>query len=62
MKTKLFIVAIVVATIATFGFTKSKQTNEAQCHYGYCGAIKNDGMPCHNCAQQGSYYCWSHGR
>ena len=30
------------------------------CQYGRCARIKDDGKQCKNCAQQDSYYCWSH--
>ena len=30
------------------------------CQYGRCMKIKDDGKQCKNCAQQDSYYCWSH--
>ena len=38
---------------------KEKSEN-LECQYGQCSKIKDDGYRCRNCAQQGSYYCWSH--
>ncbi len=33
-----------------------------RCKYGRCIKIKSNGYQCKNCAQQYSYYCWSHNR
>lgn len=38
----------------------SQEIENSACNYGRCSKIKKDGYQCKNCAQQGSYYCWSH--
>jgi hypothetical protein len=39
---------------------RSESDAACECNYGRCSKIKADGYQCKNCAQQGSYYCWSH--
>ncbi len=60
MKSKLLIIAFSLGAIGLFGFVNSEKQKEDYCHYGQCSAVKKDGYSCRNCAQQGSYYCWSH--
>ena len=36
------------------------KTENLECKYGQCSKIKADGYRCRNCAQEDSYYCWSH--
>ncbi len=56
----LFIVAgsmFVFAQTQTANIQKAELNN---CNHGQCSAIKKNGYRCGNCAQKGSYYCWSH--
>lgn len=60
---KLLINTSFTLTAVSFltSFTNSeKVSQERNCQYGQCIKIKKDGYQCRNCAQQGSYYCWSH--
>lgn len=60
---KLLIITSFTLTAVSFltSFTNSeKVSQDRNCQYGQCIKIKKDGDQCRNCAQQGSYYCWSH--
>lgn len=60
---KLLIITSFTLTALGFltSFTNSENiSQERNCRYGQCIKIKKDGYQCRNCAQQGSYYCWSH--
>jgi hypothetical protein len=55
-----------IAVVSMFVFTQTHTTNtqEAElstCNHGQCSAVKKNGYQCGNCAQKGSWYCWSHG-
>lgn len=60
---KLLIITSFTLTALSFltSFTNSEKiSQEKNCQYVQCIKIKKDGYQCRNCAQQGSYYCWSH--
>ncbi len=45
---------------ATSSDIKVKSGDDCYCNYGRCSYIKSNGEQCKNCAQEGSYYCWTH--
>lgn len=49
-----------VGSLTAFVKSKPEIQNDQNCQYGRCQKIKADGYQCKNCAQQGSFYCWSH--
>jgi hypothetical protein len=65
MKKLLIIGAFGASMLSLMAFKEIEQasnekTADAECKYGQCVKIKSDGYRCRNCAQQNSYYCWSH--
>ena len=62
---KLFLISaisLLTGTLTAFTFkVKSESEKDCfECKYGRCTKIKSDGNRCGNCAQEGSYLCWSH--
>lgn len=55
------LVALVGTGVLLFTAFKAEASDEG-CTYGRCGYLKSDYTQCGNCAQQYSYYCWSHNR
>lgn len=56
-------IGLSLTALTAFTQVKSNQKTVEQindCTYGQCSKIKADGYQCKNCAQKGSYYCWSH--
>jgi hypothetical protein len=65
MKKLIVVGLIVTGGLLAFSFTNNTKVNvdseNVDCNYGQCSATsKSTGERCRNCAQQGSYYCWSH--
>lgn len=65
MKRKtLIIIPVIIGILGALAFSFKAEPKESKsnsyCNYGQCGYFKSDGYQCRNCAQQGSYYCWSH--
>ena len=64
MKKKIIITSL--GLLSLFGmFALSSNTiadnaEDGYCNNGRCSATTNAGTHCKNCAQSGSYYCWSH--
>ncbi len=60
---KLLLVSL-VSSFAVLGsvsvFGGGENPNPDACKYGQCTKIKSNGYQCGNCAQEGSWYCWSH--
>jgi len=65
MKKLFLICAFGLSIMALSGFKSIKSfetfnVENGDCQYGQCSKIKSDGYQCKNCAQENSYYCWSH--
>jgi hypothetical protein len=65
MKIRLFYFSVVAASALALSAFTGEIKNEgndkiADCKFGQCSFIKKDGYQCRNCAQENSYYCWSH--
>jgi len=57
-----FLVAGAVVADANHNKKAETDSNGTYCQHGQCITIKDNGYRCKNCCQQGSNYCWSHGR
>jgi len=59
MKQWLMVAFAASAIISAVAF-KPLNSQAPDCKYGQCSFFKKNGEQCHNCAQEGSAYCWSH--
>lgn len=60
MKNILIIIILGLSISSFTNFKTTKFIDSADCQYGQCYKIKDDGYRCKNCCQQYNSYCWSH--